>query len=132
MSTTYVGDTSGLPVDNVDGPVYVVDMSTSATATSTVRTNSFLFFTTGNRADVLVIDTPQELIAPDGVQVVRYANTGARQFIRPTGRSVTRQGFRCPTFDRFEVDTVVRDGAIWGVPGKRIAGTVAAFPGCIV
>jgi hypothetical protein len=101
--------------------------------TPLLRINAYLFFTTGNRADVRVIATPQELRPAPGMQVVEFPNTGIRQFVQATGRSVSKGYDRCPTFNRYEVDTVGdEDGSIWGDPGQRIVGTLGAFPGSVV
>jgi hypothetical protein len=106
-------------------------MSTTPDTTQ-VRPGAYLFFTTGQRADVRVIDTPQELLPGDGQQVIEFPSTGVRQFIQATGRAVSQGYDRCPTFNRYEVLTVVIDGAIWGVPGPRITGTLGAFPGSVL
>lgn len=47
---------------------------------------------------------------------------------RLTGRTRQFWGIDCPTVERFEVDTFVRDGVILGRAGERIAGTSAMRP----
>jgi hypothetical protein len=80
------------------------------------------------------IVTEQSLRCPDGVFVI---NTGTADqpwftFGMLTGRTRQRWGMAMPTIARFECDTVVIDGAIWGVPGKRIDGTFLIRPEYVV
>lgn len=100
--------------------------------TTTLQIGTFPFLTTGPEASIEVIANPQELQVPDGYQVIRFNNTGVCQFIQSTGRRFNKRGYSCPTFDRYEVDIVVIDGEIWGVPGRRITGTLAAYPGTVM
>lgn len=100
-----------------------------STATKTARPASTLFRPSDhchgwNVADV----TPQELLPADDMFVIVARNTGARTFGRFTGRTRQVSGRPFPTIERFEVDTVVIDGAIWGTPGARVAGTLAIHP----
>ena len=86
----------------------------------------------GRVIEAQVISTPQELRPAPGMFVMLFENTGARCFARLTGRAVTRYGDRCPTIERFAVDTVVEDGAIVGVPGDRVPGTFYVHPASVV
>jgi hypothetical protein len=76
-----------------------------------------------------VIETPQELQPTEGIGMfVLQSYNGYRSFGLLTGRTTQRWGMVVPTIERYHVDTVVIDGAIWGVPGKRIAGTYVTRP----
>jgi|GEM_PF-3174261 len=78
-----------------------------------------------------VIKTPQEIKHGDDEFVI-CSFLGYRTIGRLTGRTRRFFGCACPTIERFEIDTVVIDGALWGVKGERIAGTVAVHPERIV
>lgn len=55
--------------------------------------------------------------------------TGYRTIAVPTGRTRKFWGVDCPTFDRYDIDTVVRNGIIYGVrSAHRYHGTVAVRP----
>lgn len=77
-----------------------------------------------------VVDTPQEL-RPEDDMFVLECRFGTWTFGRMTGRTRKFYGMDCPTIERFEVDTVVIDGAIWGTPGASIPGTFAIHPRAI-
>ena len=79
------------------------------------------------------------ILLEEGEFLVRFPNTGYTCIGKFTGRTRkffetrTKWGLECPTFDRFEIDTVVRDSvvladgtivtnAIWGVRGAKIPG----------
>lgn len=106
---------------------------TNTTTTTSVQVGTYLQSTISARRSVLVIDTPQELRAAPGMFVIKFENTGVRQFGRLTGRTTYRDGFNCPTVERFDIDTVAdEDGALWGDPGQRLLGTFFAYPTSIV
>lgn len=67
-------------------------------------------------------------LRPEDGMIALECCFGTFTFARPTGRTRNFWGIACPTFERFEVETVVIDGAIWGVPGDRIPGTFATRP----
>lgn len=69
----------------------------------------------------------REIRLDDGEFVVESYH-GYRTIGRLTGRTRQFFGMACPTIERFEIDTVVIDDAIWGVRGARIAGTYAIRP----
>jgi hypothetical protein len=74
-----------------------------------------------------VIDTPQELRLEPG-EFVLVCHNGYRTVGVLTGRTRRFWDISCPTLERYEVDTVVIDGAIWGVRGARLPGTYAVRP----
>ena len=71
--------------------------------------------------------TTQEIRLDEGEFVVE-SHFGYRTIGRLTGRTRQFWGIACPTIERFEIETVVIDGAIWGVRGEAIAGTFAVRP----
>jgi hypothetical protein len=84
----------------------------------------------------MVIATPQELLPDPGMFVITDGNS-YRTFGKLTGRTTCRWAMRVPTVERFEVETVVIEdvdgnSAIWGIPGKRIAGTYVTRPENVV
>lgn len=69
------------------------------------------------------VATDQAVILAEGEFLMRFHNTGYQCIGRFTGR--TRQffgGIACRTFDRYDIETVVIDGAIWGVSGAKLDG----------
>jgi hypothetical protein len=74
-----------------------------------------------------VIQAPQELVVPEGFFVMEDA-IGFRTFGKMTGRTRKIWGQDCPTIQRFSIDTVVIDGAIWGVVGVALTGRFAVRP----
>lgn len=99
------------------------------TTAPTPRPGALVFTTRGDdNVTRRVVNTPQEIRCPAGSFVIESA-MGYRTIGTLTGRTAQRWGFACPTLTRCEVETVADpDGSIWGVPGERIAGTLAVRP----
>lgn len=100
---------------------------TPTNITSPVRIDTTVWSTT-NVNQIARVAYDQAIILEDGEFLVRFLNTGAQFIARFNDRTRVFFGIDCPTFDRFTIDTVVRDGALWGVRGERIAGTWAVRP----
>ena len=79
-----------------------------------------------NRFATVVVD--DAIVLGEGEFLARFPNTGCTFICVWTGR--TRRFFNdrvvAPTFDRFEIDTVVLDrgngDALWGVKGAKMTG----------
>jgi hypothetical protein len=102
----------------------------------TLRLGSILVSANDHTVDRNVITTPTELL-PDPGMFVMVSYNSYRTFGKLTGRTTQRWGMRVPTIERYEVETVViteDDGtpAIYGIPGKRIAGTMVTRPENVV
>lgn len=77
------------------------------------------------------VSQDQAVILDDGEFLVEARHAGYRWIARPTGR--TRRMFGDVTMtslERYHIDTVVRDGAIWGVRGERAEGLVYVREDC--
>lgn len=59
-------------------------------------------------------------------------NTGCKQIARFTGRTRQCWGIACPTVERFRIETIARDSAIWGIRADRIPGTLAVRPETVI
>lgn len=101
----------------------------------TVKTTAIIVRSDDQRRSGRVVTDPCEgYPAPAGMFLV---NTGSDadpwfSFGMLTGRTRMRWAMACPTIVRFEVDTVAIDGVIYGVPGRRIAGTWLTRPENVV
>lgn len=103
---------------------------------NTVKLGSILVSANDHTVDRNVVATPSELL-PDPGMFVLVSYNGLRSFGKLTGRTTTRWAMTVPTVERFDVETVVierEDGvsAIYGIPGKRIAGTFVTRPENVV
>ena len=82
-----------------------------------------------------IISAPQELILEPGEFVIE-SRRGCWRICRLTGRTRRMGHWRGVTVETFDVDTVVRDlpdgtPSIWGIRGKRFAGTWAIGYGAL-
>lgn len=105
-------------------------MNSTAT-TATVKTSRYVFPTddVNNLNRYLVTETaPSYFKMGDGMFVARFERTQVAYMFEFTGRTRKVWGKDCPTFNRYAVDTVVIDDAVWGVKGERMAGTYAVNP----
>ena len=98
----------------------------SSPTTQTVTIGSTVV-SSDNRKSLVVIATPQELLPEPGMFVLE-SFTGYRTFAQLTGKTRMAWGMACPTLRRFEIETVVIDGAIWGKAGNPIMGTMLTRP----
>ncbi len=102
---------------------------TTAQAT-TVSINSTVWPTTDpNNTQTVILCQEIKLVAPEFVIGCRL---GTRTIGVLTGRTRRIWGMDCPTIKRYQIDTVVIDGAIWGVRGDPISGTFAVNPARVV
>lgn len=114
----------------------------SNTVTDIIRQAANVWQSTNERRNGRVLSTEQALAAgldmPAGYVAIDMRSWADDPFYicaRLTGRtrrfwkSTYYTGLACPTLDTFDIDTVVIDGAIWGVPGLlRDGGTWAVRP----
>lgn len=118
--TFYVG--TGFPDES-----YLTGLSSRKTAAAP-RPGATVWDTSDPATIRRVVPTPQYLDIPEDMFVMEsyhdYITLG-----RMTGRTRQFWSIACPTFERFEVETVAKeDGSIWGVPGEKIPGTWAIRP----
>jgi hypothetical protein len=92
------------------------------------RTNGATVWQTDDTARTARVAHDTAIILADNEVLIRYYNTGYQFIGRYTGRTRRYWGVDCPTLARYDIDTVVRDGAIWGVPGAHVPGTWAIRP----
>lgn len=103
----------------------------TTTTRITPKLGSIVFFT-ADTACIRRVGFDQAIRLEEGEFLVT-SYLGYNTIGRMTGR--TRKFFRglaCPTIERFDIDTVVIDGAIWGVRGDRLPGTFATRPENII
>lgn len=89
-----------------------------------------IFFSTGDPG-VTLTQVRKHLdwaVLGDDELVVETTRTGVRYIVTPTGRTRRFYGVECPTFARYDIDTVVIDGALMGVKGDLAAWTIATRP----
>jgi len=98
----------------------------TSTQTATVNTNTTIW-NTADTVKMRRVVTANDIKLNDGEFVIQ-CHLGYRTIGVLTGRTRTFWGIACPTIQRFEIDTVVIDGAIWGVRGEAIDGTFAVRP----
>jgi len=102
----------------------------TTTQATTVRINSTVWSTTDpNRTQTVILCPEIKLVEPEFVIECRL---GSRTIGVLTGRTRRIWGMDCPTIQRYQIDTVVIDGAIWGVRGEPIKGTFAVNPAQVV
>ena len=105
-------------------------MSITTPTTAPIMGRTVFESNTLNRFATVVHD--DAIVLDEGEFLARFHNTGYTFICKWTGRtrvffgSRTRWGITCPTFDRFEIDTVVMDrgngDALWGVKGAKLPG----------
>ena len=82
-----------------------------------------------SRLEVELLDSyPQELKPETGFFIAITRQTEERYYGRLSGRTVQKWNMACPTIELYRINTVVIDGAIWGVRGDRVPGTWAIRP----
>ena len=72
-----------------------------------------------------ITDNEEDLRLPEGMQVARFHNTGmlvACQVVKGTRRFSRAYGVHLHAVEVYKIDTVVRDGALWGICGPRVKG----------
>jgi hypothetical protein len=94
---------------------------------------SFLFWSSDDTSKTYEPQNPylaerQGYVLGEGEFLLATWN-GWHTIARPTGRTRKFWHVACPTYVRYEVETVADEaGVIWGVAGERLPGTVAVHP----
>ncbi len=96
-------------------------------AVGPIRVGALVWNTTDTN-DTRTVIRGDALRLAEGEIVMESENTGYLTIGVLTGRTRKFWGMDCPTIQRYEIDTVVINGAIWGVRGTPISGTFAVRP----